>query len=97
MGVFYEKLELNDFPMDTQELSVTVTSAKSMDEVRVVEDTVTPCAITTEGFQDQQSFDLKEAVQVNERVIHDTWRKCDRHALVVSCLVVRKPGYWILK
>jgi hypothetical protein len=55
-GVFYERLELYDFPMDMQELSVTLTSKLSVDEVELTENKVEPCSVNTAEFLDQQVF-----------------------------------------
>ena len=33
-GTFYETLELNDFPLDVQDLSITLSCTKSKDEVQ---------------------------------------------------------------
>ena len=34
-GVFWERLELHDFPVDTQELSITLTTKRSPSELRL--------------------------------------------------------------
>ena len=96
-GVFYERLELQDFPMDMQELSITLTSQRSDREVEFVRNLKDPCSINTSDFLDQQQWDLDSNVRVNEKKIHDIWRKYDRNGFVVSCLIVRKPGYYLLK
>ena len=46
-GVFYERLELYDFPMDMQELSITLTSKRSMSEVIICENEKDSCSINT--------------------------------------------------
>ena len=96
-GVFYERLELQDFPMDMQELSITLTSQRSDREVEFVRNLKNPCSINTSDFLDQQQWDLDTHVRVHERKLHDPWRKYDRNSLSVSCLIVRKPGYYLLK
>ena len=35
-GVFWERLELQDFPVDTQELTVTLTTKRGPDELRIM-------------------------------------------------------------
>ena len=34
--MFWERLELQDFPVDTQELTVTLTTKRSPDELRIM-------------------------------------------------------------
>ena len=35
-GIFYENLELQDFPLDVQDLTITVTTKKTDDEINLV-------------------------------------------------------------
>ena len=35
-GVFWERLELHDFPVDTQELSITLTTKRGLTELKLV-------------------------------------------------------------
>ena len=37
-GIFWERLELQNFPVDVQELSVTLTSERGVNEVKLVGD-----------------------------------------------------------
>jgi hypothetical protein len=96
-GVFYERLELYDFPMDMQEISITLTSKRSTDEIELVENKKEPCSINTADFLDQQEWDLFDHVKTNTKIIHDPWRKYDRSGFSVTCFIVRKPGYYIYK
>ena len=96
-GVFYERLELYDFPMDTQELSITLTSKRSVDEVEIVENKREACSINTEDFLDQQEWDLFEHVKTSYKTINDPWRKYERSGFAVSSFIARKPGYYLYK
>ena len=96
-GVFYERLELYNFPMDTQELSITLTSKRSIDEVNIVENKREMCSINTEDFLDQQEWDLFEHVKTSYKTINDPWRKYERCGFVVSSFIARKPGYYLYK
>ena len=96
-GVFYERLELYDFPMDTQELSVTLTSKRNAKEVEFVENDKDPCSINTEDFLDQQEWDLFGHVTTTKKTIFDPWRKYERAGFAVTCFIARKPGYYLYK
>ena len=96
-GVFYERLELYDFPMDMQELSITLTSKKNIKEVEIIENKKDPCSINTEDFLDQQEWDLFGHVTTSKKTIYDPWRKFDRTAYTVTCFIARKPGYYLYK
>jgi hypothetical protein len=37
-GVFWERLELQDFPVDTQELSITLTTKRGPNEIKLMSD-----------------------------------------------------------
>lgn len=96
-GVFYERLELYDFPMDMQELSITLTSKRSVSEVIICENEKDSCSINTEDFLDQQEWDLFGHVNTSKKKIYDPWRKYDRTAFSVTCYIARKPGYYLYK
>lgn len=96
-GVFYERLELYDFPMDTQELSITLTSKRKSNEIEFIENLKDGCSINTEDFLDQQEWDLFSHVKSSERFIFDPWRKYERTGFTVSCFIARKPGYYLYK
>lgn len=96
-GVFYERLELYDFPMDMQELSITLTSKRNVNEVNIVENPKDPCTINTEDFLDQQEWDLFGHVKTSQKTIYDKWRKYERTGFTVSCFIARKPGYYLYK
>ncbi len=49
-GVFYETLELNDFPLDIQDISITVTSSKSNKEIEFELSKETESIVNTEDF-----------------------------------------------
>ena len=96
-GIFYERLELYDFPMDIQEISITLTSKRSVDEVAFVENRREPCSINIEDFLDQQEWDLFDFVKSDKKVIQDPWRKYDRPGFLAKSYISRKPGYYVYK
>jgi hypothetical protein len=96
-GVFYERLELYDFPMDTQELSITLTSKRNAKEIQFVANEKDPCSINTEDFLDQQEWDLFGHVTTTHKTIYDPWRKYERAGFAITCYIARKPGYYLYK
>lgn len=86
-GIFYERLELYDFPMDIQEISITLTSKLSLEQVELVENRRDACSINTEDFLDQQEWDLYTHVNVTNKVLYDPWQKFDRSGFTVSNLL----------
>jgi hypothetical protein len=96
-GVFYERLELYDFPMDTQELSITLTSKRNAKEIQFVANERDPCSINTEDFLDQQEWDLFGHVTTTHKTIYDPWRKYERAGFAITCFIARKPGYYLYK
>lgn len=96
-GTFYERLEIHNFPIDQQELSVKLSTKKSTDQILIVENKSNRSYLINESFADQQQWDLFEHVQVANQNIEDTFRNYTRSQLVVSCFVVRKTGFYLYK
>ncbi|CAF0865229.1 unnamed protein product [Brachionus calyciflorus] len=94
-GFFYERLELNDFPIDLQELSIKLTSKKSVDEVILVECKSEKSGVNIECFADQQQWDLFDCVKITKNSFDDKWKKYVRSEFKVTCLVVRKYGFYL--
>ncbi|KAM7537317.1 hypothetical protein Aperf_G00000076481 [Anoplocephala perfoliata] len=95
-GVFLETLELNDFPLDVQDLSITVTTERSDTEVDLIPDHNEMSAINKQTFVDQQEWNLHEHVEITKRVIRREYsRSMKSHpCLSVTCRAARRPGYF---
>ena len=83
--------------INKQEISITVTSKRSVDEVQIVENKKDASSINTEDFLDQQEWDLFDFVECANKTIYDPWRKYDRSAFSVKSFISRKPGYYLYK
>lgn len=94
---FYERLELHDFPMDQQEISIKITSKRSLKEVVVLENQNNMCTVNKDGFLVQQEWDLFEYLRTQTDNVNDDWRKLVRSQFSVSCLIVRKTGFYLYK
>jgi hypothetical protein len=70
-GVFWEKLELEHFPSDVQELSISITSMLYDDKVVLVADPYNSSGVNREAFVDQQEWALYEHVSAQQRFIEE--------------------------
>jgi hypothetical protein len=52
-GYFFAKLELNFFPLDTQDLSIIITTFKSNKHVKLIQNTTKPSLINSKTIIDQ--------------------------------------------
>jgi len=67
-GVFLENLELDDFPVDVQDLSITVATERTIDEVDFIDDLTALSSINTQTFIDMQEWSLHEHVETTRKV-----------------------------
>ncbi|KAF7260988.1 hypothetical protein EG68_01796, partial [Paragonimus skrjabini miyazakii] len=95
-GVFLETLELNDFPLDVQDLTITVTSERPESEVDIIPDQNEMSAINVQTFVDQQEWKLHEHVEITKRIMKQEYSSSMKsHAcLSVTCRAARRPGYF---
>ncbi|CAF0974856.1 unnamed protein product [Brachionus calyciflorus] len=74
-GVFWERLELQNFPVDVQELSITCISKLNPNEIKLISD---PCKIShidfkaSNTFIDQQKWKLFKHVEMSETASYDS-------------------------
>jgi hypothetical protein len=91
-GLFWEKLELQHFPSDVQELSISIGSILYNDKVLLIADPYYSSGINREAFVDQQEWSLYEHVDTHQRYIKEfLFQNKDRNderkrsLLTVSC------------
>ncbi|PVD30719.1 hypothetical protein C0Q70_09994 [Pomacea canaliculata] len=58
-GVFRESLELKHFPFDVQDLSLQISSERSVDEIKMVHDPWHLSSVNTKAFQDSQEWHVE--------------------------------------
>ncbi|CAH1801807.1 unnamed protein product [Owenia fusiformis] len=95
-GTFIETLELKDFPVDVQELTLQVSTERSEVEVELMEDKKELSSINVDTFMDQQEWNVYEHVE-SELVPTTTEfsnSKFKHPKLNLMCHVSRKPGYF---
>ncbi|CAF1312098.1 unnamed protein product [Adineta ricciae] len=70
-GLFWEKLELQHFPSDVQDLSISVTSTYFHNRVVLIADPHRQSGVNREAFVDQQEWSLYEHTDTEERYIKE--------------------------
>ncbi|CAF0914245.1 unnamed protein product [Rotaria sordida] len=95
-GVFLENLELNDFPVDVQDLSITISTTRTVNEVSLIADTHQLSAINTHAFIDQQEWRLHEHVETSTKLISSPFTPSQNQhpAFSATCHAARRPGYF---
>ncbi|KAF5406375.1 hypothetical protein PHET_00094 [Paragonimus heterotremus] len=95
-GVFLETLELNDFPLDVQDLTITLTSERPDSEVILVPDRNELCGINLQTLIDQQEWKLHEHIEVTRRSATQEYTNSSQHhpCISVTCRAARRPGYF---
>ncbi|XP_064647158.1 gamma-aminobutyric acid receptor subunit gamma-3-like isoform X3 [Lineus longissimus] len=99
-GIFLENLELNDFPLDVQDLTLTMTTERPDTEIDIIPDENEMSGINVQTFVDQQvsvhEWRLHEHIEVTRRVMTQEFSSSSRNhpALSVTCRAARRPGYF---
>ncbi|XP_060595424.1 cys-loop ligand-gated ion channel-like isoform X4 [Ruditapes philippinarum] len=96
-GTFMENLELDDFPFDVQDLTITVASELPISECELVEDRDEHHVVNRQSFVDEQEWHLYVHTECNKKelVIDQVDNSVKRSALSVKCRAARRPGYFV--
>ncbi|XP_060085710.1 gamma-aminobutyric acid receptor subunit gamma-4-like [Ylistrum balloti] len=97
-GTFTEKMELEDFPFDSQDLSVVITSDKSIKEVVFEEDNQDLSSINVSSFADEQEWWLNDYVDSRISVIKKEFtqsKNVEFPVLRVSCIATRQFMFFV--
>jgi hypothetical protein len=70
-GTFWEKLELQHFPSDVQDLSISIASIVYDDKVLLIADSYHLSGVNREAFVDQQEWKLYKHVDTQQRYIKE--------------------------
>ncbi|CAF0942644.1 unnamed protein product [Brachionus calyciflorus] len=73
-GNFWERIELQNFPLDTQELSITLASKRKTTQVNLIQNQERISTIyyeTLHSFRDQQKWKLYKMVKVSQQASYD--------------------------
>ncbi|CAF0756733.1 unnamed protein product [Rotaria sp. Silwood1] len=97
-GVFWERMELNHFPYDVQELSLSMTTPLTTNDIYFIENKQKLSGVNRIIFRDQQSWHLYEHVEFTYEQHREEYslNYNQIHPVVVcTCHVGRKCGYYI--
>ncbi|KAL5006072.1 hypothetical protein ScPMuIL_017230 [Solemya velum] len=96
-GTFMENLELDDFPFDVQDLTITVASELPSYEVELTEDHEEHHVVNRQSFVDEQEWHLYVHTECSKRelVIDQADNSVRRSAISVKCRAARRPGYFV--
>ncbi|CAF1090090.1 unnamed protein product [Rotaria sp. Silwood1] len=102
-GVFWEKLELNHFPADVQDLTVSISTMHHIENCLLVPDEQLRSSINREAFFDQQEWKLYEHVATESRQTTEEYSfendnngidQKKHSVLAFTCRAARRPGYY---
>ncbi len=96
-GLFYERLEINDFPFDLHELSIVIASLRNKNEVVIVEDKTKPTVINPARFYDRQEWSSFSFCRTTEHDYVDQFNGITSSQLKLSCFVVRRHQFYVYK
>ena len=91
-------MELNHFPYDVQELSLSITTPLTQNDICFLQDPRKPSGVNRTVFSDQQSWHLYEHVEFAYEQHHEEYslNYNQIHPVVAcTCHVGRKCGYYI--
>ncbi|CAF1142658.1 unnamed protein product [Adineta ricciae] len=96
VGTFWEKLELNSFPADVQQLSLQIVASCPTDECILVENRFQPSIVNREAFLAQQEWFLYEHIETRSTITTEdfSFRPIRQSTYLVTCYVARRPGYF---
>jgi len=96
-GAFYEKLELEKYPFDVQNLNITMISNHSASKCILTSQASKLSTIVSEGFRDIQEWYLYDLVGCEENQISQSGYSADneKHSKIVFfSAVARRPTYF---
>ena len=90
-GILWERMELHHFPVDVQELSLSITSSRTDKEVTFIRDLRRPSGVNRRVFTDEQEWYLFEHVDIEvTQQIDEYLDDVHNHPVVIcSCHAAR--------
>ncbi|XP_060553405.1 gamma-aminobutyric acid receptor subunit beta-like isoform X2 [Ruditapes philippinarum] len=94
-GFFKENLELEHFPVDVQDLTISISTERSDKEVDLIEDQTSLSSINTKAFMDQE-WSLYKHIETSRDFTTVEYCSSTVHPIVhAQCRVARKMGYFV--
>ncbi len=89
-GTFLENLELYDFPVDVQDLTITISTSRAQFELEFFEDENSMSTINTQVFIDHQEWKLYDHVEVTKRLTSRNFIKGKLSTMSFTCHAGRR-------
>lgn len=95
-GLFHEKLELEHFPLDIQDLSLIITSKKSAKRVNFIIMQPEITKIKLSNNLDNSMWVLHDLIRTNKEIIEREYSfgKYEHPAIKIQCQAFRQAGYF---
>ncbi|XP_033756062.1 uncharacterized protein LOC117338818 isoform X2 [Pecten maximus] len=95
-GFFKENLELEHFPVDVQDLTISVSAERSGEQVDLIEDQFALSSINTKTFLDSAEWNVYKHVETYRDKTTIEYASSTVHPILhVQCRVARKVGYFV--
>lgn len=95
-GFFKENLELEHFPVDVQDLTISISTERSDKEIELIEDQTALSSINTKAFMDSQEWNLYKHIETYRDYTTVEYCSSTVHPIVhFQCRVGRKTGYFV--
>lgn len=95
--MFYERLELNNFPCDLQELSIRISAKLPIARVRLMANRTDASTVDAANFFEEQQWVLLNHIATRCDEFRDELNSCVRARFTVSAFVVRKYQFYVYK
>lgn len=93
---FKENLELQHFPVDVQDLTISISTERSIHEIEIIEDQSSLSSVNTQAFLDASEWNLYNHTEsYRDKTTVEYARSTVHPILHIQCRVARKIGYFV--
>ncbi|KAL5021572.1 hypothetical protein ScPMuIL_000727 [Solemya velum] len=95
-GFFRENLELEHFPVDVQDLTISISTERSIEQIHLIEDQSSLGSVNVNAFMDAQEWKIYKHVESFKDITTVEYASSTVHPILhVQCRVSRKIGYFM--
>lgn len=94
-GTFFERMELNQFPFDTQDLTLTITSDRGELECALNPDQSEISTVNVQSFVDEQEWKLHKHINIWKQITTNAYKKHKHPVLSISCTATRRSPFFL--
>ena len=95
-GMFWQLLDLKDFPSDVQNLTLTISTSKHSNEITLLHSKEIYSSVNVNCFLDHQEWHLYKHVRVNEFLRESVFTSETFPAIDLTICVARRPAFYYL-